>query len=65
MHFICLGFRRAPPGEIKQLQMDEVYLAAWTAHNGEDLCHASQSSVNPLELVPVIIPYSFSAVHQI
>lgn len=53
MHFICLGFRRAPPGEIRQLQMDEVYLAAWTTRNREDLWRASQSSINPLELIPV------------
>lgn len=60
MHFICLGFRRAPPGEIRQLQMDEVYLAAWTTRNREDLWRASQSSVNPLELMPVIIPVQFT-----
>lgn len=61
MHFMCLGFRRAPPGEIRQLQMDEVYLAAWTASNGEDLCCASQSRFSPPEPMLVIIPYSVHA----
>lgn len=65
MHFICLGFRRAPPGEIRQLQMDEVFLAAWTASNGEDLSCASQSSFIPLELMSVIIPHSASAVNLV
>lgn len=45
--------------------MDEVYLAAWTASNGEDLCRASQGSINPPELMPVIIPRSIIAVNLV
>lgn len=65
MHFIRLGFRRAPPGEIRQLQMAEVYLTAWTGSNGEALCRARQSSFNPPELLPVIIPHSIVTVNLV